>query len=132
MVKPLFVLVAEDNAVNQLVARALLERRGHTVVVCGDGLRAVEAVQDAGVAFDLVLMDIHMPELDGIGAAAAIREHEVATGRAPVPIVALTADDVDSQRGTYLAAGMQDVLRKPIDVPRLEALLEGIGGGAAP
>jgi CheY-like chemotaxis protein len=120
--RSLRVLVAEDNRVNQLVIRRLLEQLGHTVILCDDGRAAVTAVEAQRP--DLVLMDVQMPEMDGIAATAAIREREAAqpgTGR--LPIVALTAFAMKGDRERCLAADMDDYLSKPIRRDQLAALL---------
>jgi CheY-like chemotaxis protein/HPt (histidine-containing phosphotransfer) domain-containing protein len=119
---PLRVLVAEDNRVNQLVIRRLLERLDHTVVLCADGRAAVEAVEAERP--DLVLMDVQMPEMDGFAATAAIRAREAAhPGGRRVPIVALTAFAMKDDRERCLAAGMDDYLTKPIRRDQLAAIL---------
>jgi signal transduction histidine kinase/CheY-like chemotaxis protein len=131
---PLRVLVAEDNSVNQRLARQLLERLGHTVVVAGDGREALAAL-DRG-AFDVVLMDVQMPEMDGLEAARQIRQRERATGR-HLPIIALTAHALTGDRERCLAAGMDDYVPKPIQFERLQEALAAVtrwaeaGGGAA-
>ncbi len=103
------ILLVEDNAVNQVVARGLLANLGHTrVTLAGDGLQALEAC--AREPFDLVLMDCQMPGMDGLRATALLRERGVAT-----PILALTASPVIGDRDRCLAAGMDDYLTKPID-----------------
>jgi signal transduction histidine kinase/ActR/RegA family two-component response regulator len=104
------VLVAEDNRVNQMVIQALLEKAGHSVDIVGNGLEAVGALHRND--FDLVLMDIQMPELDGIAATRRIREMSGNVAR--IPIIALTAHAMKGDRETYLAAGMTDYLTKPI------------------
>jgi CheY-like chemotaxis protein len=101
--RPLRILVAEDNPINQLVAVRLLEKHGHTVVVACNGREAVAAVQGGGI--DLVLMDIQMPEMDGLEATAAIRAAEAGAGRR-LPILALTALAMVGDRERCLAAGM--------------------------
>ena len=106
------VLVAEDNIVNQRVAAGLLTRRGHQVTVVNNGREAVAAVQRD--AFDLVLMDVQMPEMDGIEATAAIRAWERQRGTR-IRIVAMTAHAMVGDRDRCLAAGMDGYLSKPID-----------------
>jgi CheY-like chemotaxis protein len=114
------VLLAEDNVVNQRVAVRLLEKQGHRVRVVTTGAAAVAAVRDG--AFDLVLMDIQMPELDGLTATARIREAERGTGR-HVPVVAMTAHAMAGDRERCLAAGMDDYLAKPFDPADLARVL---------
>jgi two-component system, sensor histidine kinase and response regulator len=104
------VLVAEDNAVNQLVARAMLKTLGLAFDVVPDGGAAIEAWRSGG--FDAILMDCHMPVLDGFEATRAIREEELRTGTR-IPIIALTANAIVGDREACLAAGMDDYLSKP-------------------
>jgi two-component system sensor histidine kinase/response regulator len=118
--RKLEILLAEDNPVNQEVARAMLRKRGHAVMVVGDGRQAVEAARDR--RFDLVLMDIHMPEMDGFEATAAIR---TLAGGASLPIVALTADALAGEREHCLAKGMTGYLSKPFKARELFAVVEG-------
>jgi signal transduction histidine kinase/CheY-like chemotaxis protein len=120
------VLLVEDNAVNQMVAQALLERRGFDVVVAGNGREGVEAFQRA--RFDLVLMDIQMPEMDGFEALAAIRALDGRTGR-HTPVVALTAHAMKEDRERCLAAGMDDYLSKPIEAARLFEIVRSVLDG---
>jgi CheY-like chemotaxis protein len=116
-------LVAEDNPVNRLVAVGLLQSLGYAVQTVEDGRQAVEAVGRGH--FDLVLMDLHMPELDGFTATAAIRRREAeAGGGRRVPIVALTADALAGTTERSRAAGMDDHLSKPLTPERLAAVLE--------
>jgi signal transduction histidine kinase/CheY-like chemotaxis protein len=125
------VLVAEDNAVNRLYLAALLDRMGHSAHFVENGLEALQAVQEH--RFDIVLMDVHMPVMDGIAATQAIRALD-AQG-AELPIVALTADAYADTRTRCLAAGMNDVLVKPLGLPELEALFQrrfGAGAVRAP
>ncbi|HEV8393432.1 MAG TPA: response regulator, partial [Vicinamibacterales bacterium] len=117
------VLLVEDNAVNQMVAEALLKRRGFDVVVAGNGRVGVEIFQRE--RFDLVLMDIQMPEMDGFEALAAIRALEEHTGRR-TPVVALTAHAMKEDRERCLAAGMDDYLSKPIDASRLSEIIRSV------
>jgi len=121
------ILVAEDNDVNQEVARRLLTGLGHEVVVAPDGEEAVRRFDTA--PFDVVLMDVQMPRKDGYEATAAIRAHEAGTGRR-VPIVALTATAVAGERERCLAAGMDDLLTKPVRLHALERTLREIACGA--
>jgi two-component system, sensor histidine kinase len=116
------VLVAEDNIVNQRVAVGLLTRRGHSVVVAKNGREAVAAF--IGGVFDVVLMDLQMPEMGGFEATAAIREHEGNAG-ARVRIIALTAHAMAEDRDRCLAAGMDGYLPKPVDAPKLFEAVEG-------
>jgi signal transduction histidine kinase/ligand-binding sensor domain-containing protein len=115
------VLVAEDNPVNQKVVVRLLERRGHSVEVVPNGRSAVEAAR--GAEFDVILMDLHMPEMDGFEAAAAIRQQ---SGRTP-PIVAMTAAAMAGDRERCLAAGMDDHIAKPLKAAQLVATVERLG-----
>ncbi|MBI3663372.1 MAG: PAS domain S-box protein [Acidobacteria bacterium] len=109
--KGLKILLAEDNAVNQQVAIRILGSRGHTVVIAGNGREAVEALDRE--AFDLVLMDGQMPEMNGFEATALIREKEKASGK-HVPIIALTAHAMQGDRERFLEAGMDGYVAKPI------------------
>jgi CheY-like chemotaxis protein len=115
------ILVAEDNIVNQRVAAALLTKRGHSVTVVNNGREAIDAL--ARGEFDLVLMDVQMPEMDGFEATAAIRAMERDTGR-HVRIVAMTAHAMSGDRDRCLAAGMDDYLSKPIDKRSLYQVVE--------
>ena len=124
----LTVLVAEDNDINALLARALLRRLGHSPTVVGNGAGAVDAYMaavDAGTPYDLILMDVHMPEVDGLEATRRIRTAEAAKGRARTRIVALTANAFGEDRDACLAAGMDDFLVKPLDRDRLAEILDG-------
>jgi two-component system sensor histidine kinase/response regulator len=105
------VLLVEDNAVNRTIATRLLEKRGHVVIAVENGELAVAIT--ATDRFDVVLMDIQMPVMDGLTATAKIREREHATG-GHVPIIAVTAHALDDDRRRCLAAGMDDFLPKPI------------------
>ncbi|MGF1463804.1 MAG: ATP-binding protein [Maricaulaceae bacterium] len=111
--RALRVLIAEDNSTNQLVLRALLEPSGSDLSLVTDGLAAVEAWR-AG-EFDLILMDVQMPKLDGVDASRRIRDIERSEGRAPTPIIALTANAMTHQVAVYLEAGMDAHVPKPID-----------------
>jgi two-component system sensor histidine kinase/response regulator len=119
----LWVLVAEDNAVNQLLATRLLEKRGHRVVMTANGREALEAL--AKDRFDLVLMDVQMPEMDGLQATVALREKEKEKGDGfHQPVVALTAHAMKGDQERCLAAGMDGYLTKPIGTQELDAILE--------
>ncbi|MEQ8571611.1 MAG: ATP-binding protein [Deltaproteobacteria bacterium] len=120
--RALDVLVADDNLVNQRIVQRLLERMGHRVRVVSDGLEAVAAYESR--RWDVVLMDIQMPQMDGFEATRTIRAREL-TGRR-TPIIALTAHAMDGHREQCLAAGMDDHLVKPIQVERLRETLEAI------
>jgi len=110
---PMKILIAEDNSVNQMIICEMLEQDGHTVVVASHGLEAVDAIRNAGpVMFDLVLMDIQMPVMDGMDATRAIRS--VYPYPNVLPIIALTANAFKSQVERYLSVGMQDTLTKPV------------------
>jgi CheY-like chemotaxis protein len=109
--RSLRILLAEDNPINQRVALSLLERRGHSVTCASNGREVVE--EFVAASFDLVLMDVQMPEMSGFDATAAIRRHETVTG-GHVPIVALTARAMKGDREECLASGMDGYLSKPI------------------
>lgn len=111
------VLVADDNAVNRTVVQTLLAQFGIQSTTADDGKSAIAAWEQE--PFDLILMDIHMPIMDGLAATAAIRAQERAEGRARTPIVALTASVLSQETETYFAAGMDDFVAKPIELARL-------------
>ena len=118
------ILLAEDNLVNQAVALRLLEKQGHRVVVAGNGREAILALSKAAPdGFDMVLMDIQMPEMDGFEAAAAIRAREKETGR-HIPIVAMTAHAMKGDKERCLEAGMDAYISKPIRAADLIELVE--------
>jgi signal transduction histidine kinase/DNA-binding response OmpR family regulator len=122
----LSILVAEDNEINALLARALLHRLGHRTTITPNGAAAVEAflaAANAGAPYDLVLMDVHMPELDGLEATRRIRAAEAAIGAPRTRIVALTANAFGEDREECLAAGMDHFLVKPLDRDRLADVL---------
>jgi two-component system, sensor histidine kinase and response regulator len=123
--RSLHILVAEDNAVNRQLVTALLGKRGHTIVSVVNGREAIAAV--AKNVFDIVLMDVQMPEMDGLEATAAIRTMEAVTG-AHVPIIALTAHAMKGDREICIAAGMDEYLSKPINPKQLFALIELLTG----
>jgi CheY-like chemotaxis protein len=114
------VLVAEDNVVNQMVAQGVLRKLGYAVEIVGDGGQALVAMASGG--FDIVLMDCHMPELDGFQATVEWRRRE--GGGPRLPIVAMTAGVLAADRDRCFAAGMDDFVPKPIDVKLLERTME--------
>jgi len=116
------ILLAEDNLVNQRLATRLLEKRGHSVAVAANGLEALQALEKE--SFDLVFMDLQMPEMDGFEATAAIRKKEQSTG-AHLPVVALTAHAMKGDREKCLAGGMDAYLSKPIRPLELDEVLQG-------
>ena len=124
----LHVLLAEDNKVNQRVAARFLERLGHSVVVANDGREAVDRWREQ--PFDLVLMDVQMPEMDGFEAVAAIRYAELDRGTR-TPVVALTAHAMSGDRERCLAAGMDGYLTKPIKLAQLVEAIESVLPAAA-
>jgi CheY-like chemotaxis protein/HPt (histidine-containing phosphotransfer) domain-containing protein len=121
--RPLRILLAEDSVVNQKLAVGLLERHGHTVAVAHNG-REVLATLDGG-DYDVVLMDVQMPEMDGLEATSLIRERERQTG-AHVPIIAMTAHAMRGDRETCLTAGMDGYISKPIRATKLFETLHAI------
>ena len=121
------VLAAEDNKVNQLVLKTLLHQIGVEPVVVDDGQAAIEA-WEAG-DWDVVLMDIQMPRVDGPTAVRTIRERERATGRTRTPILALTANAMPHQVSAYLTAGMDGHIAKPIEALRLFEALQAVVDG---
>ena len=123
---PLRVLVAEDHPVNRQYMAALLEGMGHKPHFAGNGLEAVQAIREQH--FDIVLMDLHMPVLDGVGATLSIRALPDGAA-ATVPIIALTADAFAQTRERCLMAGMNDFLAKPVSPERLSAMLRRLFGG---
>jgi signal transduction histidine kinase/CheY-like chemotaxis protein len=126
--RPLRVLLAEDNAVNQHVAKALLQKDGHHVTVVSDGAAAVAI--SAVESFDVILMDVQMPEMCGFEATAAIRAREPRS-RVRVPIVAMTAHAMEGDRERCLAAGMDDYMSKPISQSGLRRVMADIQRAAA-
>ena len=122
------ILAAEDNSVNQLVLRTLLGQAGLDPVVVGNGEEAVAAWERE--AWDVILMDVQMPVMDGPTATRRIRRREAETGRAPTPIIALTANAMTHQAESYRAAGMDGFVAKPIEVARLFAAIAAAVRGA--
>ena len=135
--KGLSILVAEDNEINALLARSLLTRLGHHPIVAVNGAEAIEAWHAAratGSPYDLVLMDLQMPVMDGLEAVRRIRaaEAEPEFGESPTPVIALTGNAYAEDREAALAAGMNDLLVKPLDRERLREALATIHRAPAP
>jgi CheY-like chemotaxis protein len=128
--KALSILVAEDNAINALMVKAALMRAGHSVMVVGDGRSAVNEINARPHVHDLVLMDLHMPVMDGLDAIAAIRNGEDENGRKPVPILALTADGQAEVEKAVRAVGGNGYVTKPVDPARLIGLIEETAAAA--
>ena len=122
------VLLAEDNRVNQLLVVRLLEGRGHQVMVVGDGQAALNAIEEQ--SFDLILMDIQMPEMDGLEAARILRERTL-HGRRTAPIIAMTAHAMKGDRDKCIEAGMAGYISKPIQPEQLFELMEDVMAQAA-
>ncbi|HQP35763.1 MAG TPA: response regulator, partial [Polyangiaceae bacterium] len=118
---PARVLLAEDNKTNQVLVRSLLERKGCSVDIVATGFEAVEAVARGG--YDLVLMDVQMPGMDGFEATRRIRSHERSDSRPAVPIVALTAHALKGDREACLSCGMDEYISKPIEASQLYAAI---------
>jgi len=122
--RPLNILLSEDNPVNQMLAIRLLEKAGHRVILASTGREALTAWENAGIpGFDVVLMDIQMPEMDGMEATAAIRDREKGSGK-HIPILAMTAHAMRGDKERYLASGMDGYVSKPIHPAGLFAEIE--------
>ena len=121
------ILLAEDNPANQKLATYILQDRGHTVDIAGDGQQAIAMTQQN--RYDVILMDVQMPGMDGLEATAAIRAGETEGKR--TPIIAMTAHAMKGDRERCLAAGMDGYLSKPIDAREMIALVESLAAGAA-
>jgi CheY-like chemotaxis protein len=117
------ILLAEDNLVNQRLATALLERMGHQVTIAVDGFEAVQ--KSSVIAFDVILMDVQMPGMDGFEATAAIRQRESATD-GHTPVIAMTAHAMTGDRERCLSAGMDGYVSKPIRREQLSAEIERV------
>ena len=125
------VLVAEDNPTGQMVIQRQLARIGYAADLAADGRMALECFR--AVPYGLIITDVHMPEMDGLELTAAIREIERAEGRRRIPVIALSADVRSGETERYLAAGMDDYLRKPVAVAQLrDALARWLSRGATP
>jgi two-component system sensor histidine kinase/response regulator len=119
----LHILLAEDNVINQQLTVRTLTKRGHEVTVVENGKLAVEALEKQ--SFDVVLMDVQMPEMDGLEATIAIRQREVSTGK-HIPIIAMTAHAMKGDRESCLAAGMDAYISKPVHIEELLQVTEGL------
>ncbi len=120
---PMHILLAEDHPVNQRLVQRILDKRGHSVVTVDNGQKALEKIAEKD--FDLVLMDIHMPILDGMEAMREIRNRELLTGN-HLPIAALTASAMKGDRENLIAAGFDDYLAKPITAQQLVAVMASV------
>lgn len=118
------ILIAEDNEINAMLARAALSKAGHEVDVVTNGRAAVEAVSSGNKRYDVVLMDLHMPIMDGLDAIGAIRRHEEEHGLPPIPIMVLSADGQETTRHGVLAHGASGLLTKPLDPQELVTAVE--------
>ncbi len=126
-VAPRKILLAEDGVVNQKVAQGLLEQRGHQVVVANNGKEAIDALDRE--PFDLILMDVHMPQMDGFEATAAIRAREQSCG-GHIPIIAMTASAMKGDRERCLAAGMDSYISKPVNPNEMYTAVEEVPAAA--
>jgi signal transduction histidine kinase/ActR/RegA family two-component response regulator len=126
----LSVLVAEDNVVNQTIIQAMLKQLGHGVSVVANGREALDAL--AHDAFELVLMDCNMPEMDGLEATRLLRAGARGVRDVRVPVIALTANAMDGDREQCLAAGMNDFLAKPVNIATLRQAIDRVRGGQTP
>ncbi|HZD95487.1 MAG TPA: response regulator, partial [Candidatus Sulfotelmatobacter sp.] len=121
--RQLRILVAEDNLVNQKLTVRLLENKGHSVAVAETGRSALQLMERE--PFDLILMDVQMPEMDGLEVTATIRKRERSSGR-HIPIVAMTAHAMESDRDRCLDAGMDHYISKPLDPRHLFAVIDHV------
>jgi CheY-like chemotaxis protein len=126
--RPWHVLLVEDNPVNQVVVQAMLAELGATSVLAADGQEALDCLRDE--PFDLVLMDVHMPRLDGLAATRALRAAEQHAGRRRVPVLAMTATSEAEDGQACLEAGMDGFLAKPFGLAQLREGLARHGAGA--
>lgn len=121
------ILLAEDNRVNQVVAQRLLEKMGHSVVLANNGKEALSLLERH--PFDLVLMDVQMPELDGLETTVQIRCREKRLSAAPMPIIAMTAHAMKGDRERCLASGMDGYISKPVTTSELAEAIRRLPGG---
>ena len=121
---PLRILLAEDEHISQFAMRVMLQRMGHSVLAVANGRAALEEFRNG--VYDAILMDIQMPEMDGVEATKAIRSDENLDGRVAVPIIALTAYALEGDREKFLAAGMDDYVTKPVSLGELQRALDKV------
>jgi CheY-like chemotaxis protein len=121
---PLRLLIADDNETNRRVLTALLEPTGALVTLAVDGAEAVQAASRS--QFDVILMDIRMPNMGGLEATRRIRDNEARRSGTRTPILAVTASGVEHERDEYLAAGLDGVFPKPVDIRKLLAAISGL------
>jgi CheY-like chemotaxis protein len=115
---PLKILLADDTAVNVALATKLMKKRGHDITAVENGLEAYEAFQKD--SFDVILMDIHMPVMDGLESTQKIREYESSnTSLRPTPIIAMTANNEQSDHQNYLKSGMNGIITKPLEIKKV-------------
>lgn len=125
MLPSLQILLVDDNPINQKVAARLLEKAGHSVTLAGNGREAISFLNRQ--PFDIILMDVQMPEMDGLEATSAIRKLELGTDR-HLPIIALTANTTQADRNRCLEAGMDAYVPKPVQAPVLfQAIADALG-----
>jgi CheY-like chemotaxis protein len=124
----LHVLVAEDDEISALLARAVIEAQGHVVTEVRDGEAAVAAVAAGGAHYAVAFLDLHMPGIDGLEAARRIRAHERAEGTPRLPLIALTADALPETCRATLAAGIDSMIEKPVAPEALRVVLSDIAG----
>ncbi|MFH0959801.1 MAG: response regulator, partial [Pseudomonadota bacterium] len=122
--RSLNILLAEDNLINQKLAVSLIQKMGHKVSIAQNGIQAIEAIETE--KFDIILMDVQMPEMDGLEATQAIRERESLTGRPRIPIIAMTAYAMAGDRDRCLEAGMDGYVSKPINAQQLFEAIENV------
>lgn len=116
------ILLAEDNPINQQVAIRILAKLGYHSDVVKNGSEALEAIKEK--SYDLILMDCQMPEMDGYVATAEIRKLEQINNKSPVPIIAVTAHSLESDREKCMTSGMNDYIPKPINIDQLATTIE--------
>jgi two-component system, sensor histidine kinase and response regulator len=122
---PLKILLADDTAVNLALATKLLKRRGHDITAVENGLQAFETFKKT--SFDVILMDIHMPVMDGMESTAKIRDFEATQPSRPAtPIIAMTANNEQSDHKTYLNSGMNGIITKPMDIKNIVSQIREI------